>query len=183
MADEKRDWVEEAYHSFLMDESNIEPTNPVLAIEKHFEKNASPEIKERCAAEGKTAESCWEFIEAVARRVSRGQAKGCCHIDPVVIYAIAMHYFEDVPKHWQKSSGNAQPAPKNDTPHPQPAPKKEEKRPKPAPKKEEKRPKPKKQKHGREQGSFLDALESPPEQTAADTEESEVQHADSTADE
>lgn len=172
MADEKRDWVEEAYHSFLMDESNIEPTNPVLAIEKYFEKNASPELKERCATEGKTAESCWEFIEAVARRVSRGQAKGCCHIDQVVIYAIAMHYFEDVPKDWRKNCGNAQPETKKDTPHPQPAPKKDEKR-----------QKPKRQKHGREQGSFLDALESPSEQTASDTEESEVTHADSTADE
>ena len=42
----------------------------------------------------------WEFITAVARKVG-----GNCHIDPGAVYAMAMHYFEDVPVDWSGAKG------------------------------------------------------------------------------
>ena len=93
----ERDWVEEAYKCFIKDAQGIDPTNPVKAIEAYFQKNATDELKAKCKAEGKDAKGCWRFIEAVARKalhVSSG------HIDPAVVYAIAMHWFEDVPVDW-----------------------------------------------------------------------------------
>ena len=68
-------------------------------VEAYFEKNATDELKARCKAEGKDAKGCWRFIEAVARK-ALGNRSG--HIDPGVVYAIAMHWFEDVPKDWDK---------------------------------------------------------------------------------
>ena len=96
----KRDWVEEAYKCFIKDAGDIDPTDPVKAIDAYFQKNATDELKARCKAEGKDAKGCWKFIEAVARK-ALGNRSG--HIDPGVIYAIAMHWFEDVPKDWDSA--------------------------------------------------------------------------------
>ena len=96
---EKRDWVNEAYECFIKNAVDLEPTDPVEAIEAYFEKNATYELKAKSVAEGKTYESCWKFVEAVARKALGGRSG---HIDPVAVYAIAMHYFQDVPKDWDK---------------------------------------------------------------------------------
>ena len=93
----KRDWVEEAWKCFIKDAGDIDPTDPVKAIEAYFRKNATDELKARCKAEGKDAKGCWKFIEEVARKALHGSSG---HIDPAVVYAIAMHWFEDVPKDW-----------------------------------------------------------------------------------
>ena len=103
----KRDWVKEAYECFVKDAKDIDPTDPVKAIEVYFEKNATDELKARCKAEGKDAEGCWKFIEAIARK-ALGGSEG--HIDPAVVYAIAMHWFEDVPKDWDKPAPSPKPA-------------------------------------------------------------------------
>ena len=100
----KRDWVKEAYECFVKDAKDIDPTDPVKAIEVYFEKNATDELKARCKAEGKDAKGCWKFIEAVARKALHGSSG---HIDPAVVYAIAMHWFEDVPKDWDAASAKA----------------------------------------------------------------------------
>ena len=97
---EKRDWVEEAYKCFIKDAGDIDPTDPVKAVEAYFQKNATDELKARCKAEGKDAKGCWKFIEAVARKALHGSSG---HIDPGVVYAIAMHWFEDVPKDWDSA--------------------------------------------------------------------------------
>lgn len=96
---ERHDWVEEAYECFIKNAVDLEPTDPVGAIKAYFEKNATYELKAKSVAEGKTYESCWKFIEAVARK-ALGSRTG--HIDPVAVYAIAMHYFQDVPKDWNE---------------------------------------------------------------------------------
>ena len=101
---EKRDYVKEAYETFIKNAEGLDPTDPVKAVEAYFEKNATEELKERCKAEGKDAKGCWKFIEAVARKVG-----GNCHIDPGAVYAMAMHYFEDVPVDWYRPSA-AQPS-------------------------------------------------------------------------
>ena len=98
---EKRDYVEEAYTCFIKDAGDIDPTDPVKAIGAYFRKNATDELKARCGAEGKDASGCWKFIEAVARKALRGSSG---HIDPAVVYAIAMHWFEDVPADWDKAA-------------------------------------------------------------------------------
>lgn len=97
----RRDYVEEAYTCFIKDAGDIDPTDPVKAIEAYFQKNATDELKARCKAEGKDANGCWKFIEAVARKALRGSSG---HIDPAVVYAIAMHWFEDVPADWDKAA-------------------------------------------------------------------------------
>ena len=96
----RRDWVEEAYKCFIKDAGDIDPTDPVKAIEAYFQKNATDELKARCKAEGKDAKGCWRFIEAVARKALHGSSG---HIDPGVVYAIAMHWFEDVPVDWDSA--------------------------------------------------------------------------------
>ena len=96
---EKRDWVKEAYEFFIKNAVDSDPTDPVKAIAAYFEKNATDELKAKAKAEGKTGASCWKFIKAVARKALGGRSG---HIDPVAIYAIAMHYFQDVPKDWEK---------------------------------------------------------------------------------
>ena len=107
----KTDWVEEAYKCFIKDAGDIDPTDPVAAVEAYFQKNATDELKARCKAEGKDAKGCWRFIEAVARKALHGSSG---HIDPGVVYAIAMHWFEDVPKDWDKPA----PSPKAKTAKP-----------------------------------------------------------------
>ena len=98
-AAEKRDWVGETVQCFIKDAADIDPTDPVKAVAAYFAKNATDELKARCKAEGKDAALCWKFIEAVARKALNNHSG---HIDPGVVYAIAMHYFEDVPKDWDK---------------------------------------------------------------------------------
>ena len=100
----RRDWVEEAYKCFIKDAGDIDPTDPVKAVEAYFQKNATDELKARCKAEGKDAKGCWRFIEAVARKALHGSSG---HIDPGVVYAIAMHWFEDVPKDWDKKPASS----------------------------------------------------------------------------
>ena len=95
----KRDWVEETYKCFIKDAGDIDPTDPVKAVAAYSNKNATDELKARCKAEGKDTKGCWRFIEAVARKALHGSSG---HIDPAVVYAIAMHWFEDVPKDWDK---------------------------------------------------------------------------------
>jgi hypothetical protein len=99
MSEEKRDYVNEAYECFIKNAEGLDPTDPVQAVAAYFERNATDDLKARCKNEGKDAKKCWKFIEAVARKVG-----GNCHIDPGAVYAIAMHYFEDVPVDW-KSGG------------------------------------------------------------------------------
>ena len=100
----KTDWVEEAWKCFIKDAGDIDPTDPVKAIEAYFQKNATDELKARCEKEGKDAKGCWKFIEAVARKALHGPSG---HIDPGVVCAIAMHWFEDVPKDWDAASAKA----------------------------------------------------------------------------
>ena len=102
-----RDWVEEAYKCFIQDAGDIDPTDPVKAVEAYFQKNATDELKARCKAEGKDAKGCWRFIEAVARKALHGSSG---HIDPTAVYAIAMHWFEDVPKDWDGKAAQARPS-------------------------------------------------------------------------
>ena len=83
--------VKHAVKCFITDAVGMEPTDGAKAIAAYFEKNARDELKARVKAEGKTAKGCWRFIEAVARTANAQ------HIDPVAVYAMAMHYFEDVP--------------------------------------------------------------------------------------
>ena len=93
----RRDWVQEAYQAFIANASGLDPTDPVKAIGEHFRRNASPELKARCMCEGKTPAKCWKFVEAVARKALNGRSG---HVDPSAVYAIAMHWFEDVPVDW-----------------------------------------------------------------------------------
>ncbi len=159
---ENRDWVDEAYKCFIKDAKDIDPTDPVKAVEAYFEKNATDELKARCKAEGKDAALCWKFIEAVARKALGGRNG---HIDPAVVYAIAMHWFEDVPKDWDgqagkvahtpRASAKAEKAKKAKKPAETPSEIKKEKA------KAKKAAKPK-----QEQGFFFDLLETPQESEA-----------------
>ena len=106
---EKRDWVGEAVQCFIKDAEGIDPANPVRAVKVYFKKNATDELKARCKAEGKDAKGCWRFIEAVARKALGNHAG---HIDPSAIYAIAMHWFEDVPVDWDGPTGKVSHTPR-----------------------------------------------------------------------
>lgn len=106
---EKRDWVGEAVQCFIKDATDIDPTDPVKAVAAYFKKNATDELKARCKAEGKDAALCWKFIEAVACQALNGHNG---HIDPAVVYAIAMHYFEDVPVDWDGPTGKVSHTPR-----------------------------------------------------------------------
>ena len=152
---EKRDWVNEAYECFVKNAIDMEPTDPVKAIAAYFKKNAADELKAKAKAEGKTAEGCWTFIEAVARK-ELGDHSG--HIDPVTVYAIAMHYFQDVPKDWDTAKGNR--AKDGAAQDGKKAKGKAKDRRKAEPKaKDIKKAKPKAKKGGKEQGFFFDLLE------------------------
>ena len=181
----KRDWVEEAYKCFIKDAGDIDPTDPVKAVEAYFRKNATDELKDRCKAEGKDAKGCWRFIEAVARKALHGSSG---HIDPGVVYAIAMHWFEDVPKDWDKAAKAA----RSDTTKPKkPTTRKERLEERVShgsskakaelrelKKKERAKAKPKAKRPKQSQGFFFEMLEAPataPEAAASGTkQESEV---------
>ena len=156
---EKRDWVKEAYECFLKDAKDIDPTDPVKAIEAYFRKNATDELKARCNAEGKDAEGCWEFIEAVARKALHGSSG---HIDPAVVYAIAMHWFEDVPKDWDVR-GRSPATPKAAKPAKAAKPKKPAETPSEVKKEKAKAKAAKKRKSKTQQGFFFEMLETPVE--------------------
>ena len=171
---EKRDWVGEAVQCFIKDVKDLDPTDPVKAVAAYFAKNATDELKARCKAEGKDAKSCWKFIEAVARQALNGHNG---HIDPSAIYAIAMHYFEDVPVDWDGPTGKVSHTPRasaktekaKEAKKPAETPseiKKEKERAKKAAAK--KKPAPK-----QHQGFFFDLLETPTE--SADAESSPEQ--------
>lgn len=96
---ENRDWVGDAVKCFIAVDG-LDPTDPVSAIQAHFDRTATDELKAECAANGKTAAGCWKFIEAVARRALNGRNG---HIDPTAVYAIAMHWFQDVPVDWDRA--------------------------------------------------------------------------------
>ena len=155
---EKRDWVDEAYKCFIKDAKDIDPTDPVKAVEAYFEKNATNELKARCKAEGKDAKGCWKFIEAVAREALGGRNG---HIDPGVVYAIAMHWFEDVPKGWDKEkTAQARPSGQGKAAKPKkPAETHSEVKKEKAKAKKAAKPK-------QEQGFFFDLLETPQESEA-----------------
>ena len=162
-----RDWVGEAVKCFIKDVKDLDPTDPVKAVEAYFEKNATDELKARCKAEGKDAKGCWRFIEAVARK-ALGNRSG--HIDPSAIYAIAMHYFEDVPVDWDKAA----------KPNPQIGKAAKPKKPAETPseiKKEKERAKKaakKKAAPKEQQGFFFDLLETPAEAEPGTEQGSEV---------
>ena len=170
-AAEKRDWVGEAVQCFIKDAKDIDPTDPVKAVKAYFEKNATDELKARCKADGKDAALCWKFIEAVARKALNGHNG---HIDPAVVYAIAMHYFEDVPVNWDGPTGKVAHTPR--------ASAKVEKAKKPAEtpseiKKEKERAKKaakKKAAPKEQQGFFFDLLETPAEAEPGTEQGSEV---------
>ena len=155
----KRDWVKEAYECFVKDAKDIDPTDPVKAIEVYFEKNATDELKARCKADGKDAEGCWKFIKAVARKALHGSSG---HIDPTVVYAIAMHWFEDVPKDWDKPAPSPKPA-KASTPAKTTKPKKPAETPSEIKKEKAKAKAAKKRKSKTQQGFFFEMLETPVE--------------------
>ncbi len=171
---EKRDWVGEAVQCFIKDAEGIDPTDPVKAVGAYFAKNATDELKARCKAEGKDAKGCWKFIEAVARQALHGHNG---HIDPAVVYAIAMHYFEDVPANWDgptgkvshtpRASAKAEKAKKAKKPAETPSEiKKEKEREKKAAAKKKSAPK-------QHQGFFFDLLETP---AASAEDESSPEH-------
>lgn len=175
---EKRDWVGEAVQCFIKDAADIDPTDPVKAVGAYFAKNATDELKARCKAEGKDAKGCWKFIEAVARKALNNHSG---HIDPGVVYAIAMHYFDDVPKDWDgptgkvahtpRASAKVEKAKKAKKPAETPSEiKKEKERAKKAAKK---KAAPKEQ-----QGFFFDLLETPAEAEPGTEQGSEVANAD-----
>lgn len=157
----RRDYVEEAYTCFIKDAGDIDPTDPVKAIEAYFRKNATDELKARSKVEGKDANGCWKFIEAVARKALRGSSG---HIDPAVVYAIAMHWFEDVPADWDKA------AKRSSTVKAKPKAEKKAKTKKPAEtpsdvrkEKEKAKKAAKKRKSKTQQGFFFEMLETPVE--------------------
>jgi hypothetical protein len=186
---EKRDWVAETVQAFIKDAGDIDPTDPVKAVEAYFQKNATDELKAKCKAEGKDAALCWKFIVAVAREALGGRNG---HIDPGVVYAIAMHYFQDVPVDWDGCRETASaPAAKRHTPRASAKVEKAKKakrpeipksaQPKPeAPKPEALPPgtKPKKAKPRFEQGFLFEMLETPAE--SADAESSPEQEGEVT---
>ena len=165
-AEKPRDWVDEAYKCFIKDAKDMDPTDPVTATEIYFERHATRELLARCKAEGKDAKGCWKFIEAVARKALGGRSG---HIDPAVVYAIAMHYFQDVPKDWNELP-KPKPAAPSKTSASTPKAKGKPKKPAETPseiKKEKAKAKAaaKKAKPKAQQGFFFDLLETPePEQ-------------------
>ena len=169
MADETRkDYVAEAYETFIKNAADLDPSDPVAAIQAYFDKNASDDLKARVKADGKTAKGCWTFIEAVARKALHVHSG---HIDPAAIYAIAMHWFEDVPKDWdgapkvahtpRASAKAARGKPKNPAETPSEIRKEKKAKAKAA--------KPKAKKPKFQQGFFFDVLE------VAETEKAETE--------
>jgi len=91
------DWyAKSAYECFIKNaDPDTSDANPVAAIQRIFDQRASEDLKAQVKTEGKTAEGAYQFLWAVARLCK--QTDGGCHISPETGYAIAMHYFQDVP--------------------------------------------------------------------------------------
>ena len=83
------DYVKEAFDCFLKDKPK--DMEPLGVIRSFYEANASDELKAKCAAEGKTIEGAYEFMQRVARKA------GGNSISDSVGLSICMHYFQDVP--------------------------------------------------------------------------------------
>ena len=83
------DYVKEAFDCFL--KGKPKDTEPLSVIRDFYEKNASPELKEKCKAEGKTVEGAYGFMCQVSRK-----AVGKSISDSIGL-SICMHYFQDVP--------------------------------------------------------------------------------------
>lgn len=94
----KINYAKQAYECFIKNAEESDISDPVKAIENHFQANATDELKAKCKAEGKTAAKAFAFLAAVARECPR--QNGGVHIPPVIGFAIAMHYFQDVPVDW-----------------------------------------------------------------------------------
>lgn len=94
----KINYAQQAYECFIKNAEESDVSDPVAAIENHFQANATDELKAKCAAEGKTAAKAFAFLAAVARKCPR--KNGGVHIPPVIGFAICMHYFQDVPVDW-----------------------------------------------------------------------------------
>ena len=94
----KINYAKQAYECFIKNSEESDVSDPVAAIEAHFQANATDELKAKCAAEGKTAAKAFAFLAAVARECPR--KNGGVHIPPVIGFAICMHYFQDVPVDW-----------------------------------------------------------------------------------
>lgn len=94
----KINYAKQAYECFIKNAEESDVSDPVAAIEAHFQANATDELKAKCAAEGKTAAKAFAFLAAVARECPR--KNGGVHIPPVIGFAICMHYFQDVPVDW-----------------------------------------------------------------------------------
>ena len=166
MADETRkDYVAEAYETFIKNAADLDPSDPVAAIQAYFDKNASDDLKARVKADGKTAKGCWTFIEAVARKALHGHSG---HIDPAAIYAISMHWFEDVPKDWNGSPKVAH-TPRASAKAARGKPKKPAETPSEIRKEKAKAAKPKPKRPKFQQGFFFDVLE------VAETEKAETE--------
>lgn len=91
-------YAKQAYECFIKNAEESDISDPVKAIENHFQANATDELKAKCKAEGKTAAKAFAFLAAVAQECPR--QNGGVHIPPVIGFAIAMHYFQDVPVDW-----------------------------------------------------------------------------------
>lgn len=83
------DYVKEAFDCFL--KGKQKDTEPLSVIRDFYEKNASPELKEKCKAEGKTVEGAYAFMCEVSHKA------GGKSISDSIGLSICMHYFQDVP--------------------------------------------------------------------------------------
>ena len=146
----KINYAKQAYESFIKNAEESDVSDPVAAIEQHFQANATDELKAKCAAEGKTAAKAFAFLAAVARECPR--KNGGVHIPPVIGFAIAMHYFQDVPVDW-----DAPEKPEKSEVTPEKSAEKAPRKKKPAKKSTEKAPR----KKVKKQEFFFNLLETP----------------------
>ena len=82
------DYVKEAFDCFL--KGKPKDTEPLSVIRDFYEKNASPELKEKCKAEGKTVEGAYAFMCEVSHKA------GGKSISDSIVLSICMHYFQDM---------------------------------------------------------------------------------------
>lgn len=78
---------------------NLTAKNPnEQAVLDYLEANASPELKAKIDAEGKTLAGCWAYITSFAKsKIALKDRHGekCVHLSPEEVYGTAIHYFED----------------------------------------------------------------------------------------
>lgn len=146
----KINYAKQAYECFIKNSEESDVSDPVAAIEAHFQANATDELKAKCKAEGKTAAKAFAFLAAVARECPR--KNGGVHIPPVIGFAICMHYFQDVPVDW-----DAPEKPEKSEATPEKSAAKPPRKEKPAKKSAAKAPR----KKVKKQEFFFDLLETP----------------------